>query len=472
MLTEKIRTADARFGMLAEGCGVLAAFSGGPDSCAMLDALWRLSRERGFSLSAAHVNHLLRGEDSERDETFCRDFCRERKIPLEVRRIDVAALARERGKGIEETAREVRYAFFDEVLTHSPALDRVATAHTADDSAETVLFHMMRGTGLRGLGGIPPVRGRVIRPLIFATREEVVTYCREHEISYRIDATNADTVYARNFIRAELMPRLSSLYGNAAERIGRMSETLREDEDYLTAEAERVYTALGGGSVLARDALTALHPAVRGRVLRLAYSCAGGEGLEKTHLDAIATLLSGREPAGLSLPGGVLLRAERNTIRFLAPGKDSPVPKPFPLLLKEGENRVSCGSVWLFPHDGKKECERLKKVYNLFIYRAFDCDKIKNNVFVRTRLPGDRIRFGGMTRRLKKLLCAAHLTQAERDALPVLCDGDGVLWVPGFPPRDGAEASAQCAAPVFIGYARDQDGTAKSEDFLDGQSDQ
>ena len=185
---------------------VLVGFSGGADSTALLHYLLARSRVCGTRVSALHVNHGIRGECADRDEDFCRRVCADWGVPLTVIRADVPTLAKERGQGIEETARQVRYSAFYEAMQADPTVTSVATAHNADDNAETVLFHMARGCGIDGLCGIPPVTDqRVIRPLLACSRKEIIAYCKGNNIQYMEDETNQDTRYTRNHIRHTVM---------------------------------------------------------------------------------------------------------------------------------------------------------------------------------------------------------------------------------------------------------------------------
>ena len=176
----------------------------------LLDVLDALRTELGFALYACHYNHRLRGIESDRDEAFCRTLCKKRNIPLLTGSGDVASEAESTGRGIEETARKMRYAFFDEALAHFGA-DKVATAHNADDNLETLIMHLARGTGLRGLCGIPPLRDKLIRPILFASRSEIEAHCRSRGLEHVEDRTNSDERYTRNRIRARVMPVLQSI---------------------------------------------------------------------------------------------------------------------------------------------------------------------------------------------------------------------------------------------------------------------
>ncbi len=418
--------------------GIIVALSGGADSHALLHALLPMCKDAGVPVMCAHVNHMLRGEDADADEEFCRRICADYGVFIEVLRTDVAAIARERGKGFEETARDVRYAFFASLTEKYPQYSRIATAHTASDNAETVLFNLARGGGMRGLCGIPPVRDSIVRPLIYVTRAEVEDYCTANSLEYVIDCTNADTEYSRNYIRAEVIPRLDTLYGGFADAASRMSRNLRRDCDHLDSEAQKAFDEMYSDG-FSSEALRSLHPAIAVRVLMLAFEKETEKKAESVHLDAVwAKLKEGNEPFSVYLPGDTVVRCERGRLTFI---KETDEPKPYRVELTLGENVLPDGSMLLVLPDGDEKITRSShKIYNLSIFARVSGDTIEGGIFARSRENGDSYRAGGMTRKLKKLLNAARLTVRERYIIPVVCDSEGILWVPHFGVRDGAGA--------------------------------
>lgn len=224
---KKVEKAIADYGMICGG-EVVAALSGGADSVSLLYALKLLKPRLGFSLSACHVNHGLRGEESDGDMRFCQQLCQRLDIPLEILNTDVRAF-QQKHESLEETARRVRYDFFERVSQGKI----LATAHSSNDSAETVLLNLMRGTGLKGLCGIPPVRGNIIRPLIYCTRSEVECFCEAAQLHYVTDKTNLSDDYTRNKIRHLILPEMQKINPSLLDTMSRMQKNLREDSDYL-----------------------------------------------------------------------------------------------------------------------------------------------------------------------------------------------------------------------------------------------
>ena len=264
---DKILTAIKQYDMLGDCKSVTVALSGGADSVTLLHSLKTLEKELGTELSACHVNHNLRGEESDGDEAYVRQLCQELEVPLKVFSVDVTGSVTKH-QSTEERARELRYEAFEKM---SQAFgSKVATAHNACDNAETVLLNMLRGTGLKGLCGIPTVRDYLIRPLILCTRDEIEGYCEENGLRYVTDSTNASTAYTRNKIRLELMPKLLEINPSLYEGIGRMTFALSEDSRFLEDMAKDALDgARTGDGVYSREKLAALPEPILHRVISL-----------------------------------------------------------------------------------------------------------------------------------------------------------------------------------------------------------
>ena len=232
--------------MPKKGSAVLCAVSGGADSVCLLHVMLELSQKEGFSVCAAHFNHGLRGEEAKRDEDFVRALCQKWGVTCLFGAGDTKARIYETGETVEEGARALRYAFLKEAAEKVGA-EKIATAHTANDQAETVIFRLARGTGGLGLGGIPAAREKFIRPLLSVSRGEVETYLAQRDIPFVTDSTNADTQYARNFVRAEILPALEKINQRAVENICRGAEIMARESDYLQSLALERMAALEQG---------------------------------------------------------------------------------------------------------------------------------------------------------------------------------------------------------------------------------
>lgn len=249
--------------MISAGETVCVGLSGGADSVSLLFALRELGGELGFGVRAVHINHGLRGEESERDMRFCERLCGELGIALEVRRLDLAAV-KTKHESLEECARKARYQAFDEVMRG----DKLATAHNLNDNAETVLLNLMRGTGLRGLCGIPPKRGSIIRPLIRCSRAEVEEYCRENSLSYVTDSTNLSDDYTRNRVRHAILPEMLKINPSLPDTISRMTELLRGDSDFLEELAANALADSACGRGYRAAELAKLPKPIKSRAVR------------------------------------------------------------------------------------------------------------------------------------------------------------------------------------------------------------
>ncbi len=284
------------------GTEVLLALSGGPDSASLLD----MAASGGEKLLLCHVNHGIRGAEADRDEEFCRGLAAKDGLPIEIFRADVPAEAVRTGEGLEEAARRVRYDCFGRLMAER-GIGILATAHNADDNAETVLLRLVRGASAGGACGIPAVRelpggGKVVRPLLGVTRERIMAYCSARGLGYVIDSTNSDIRYTRNRIRARVMPELKEINPDVAAAVARFAESVRADSRWLDSEAGAFFGE--HGDALDADMLRDLPPPVAARVLTLAARAAGAAP-EKRHIDVLAAAVAGGVPAAVTLPGSV-----------------------------------------------------------------------------------------------------------------------------------------------------------------------
>lgn len=434
---------------------ILVGYSGGADSTALLHMLWQYRQLYGTPVFAAHVHHGIRGEEADRDEDFCRRFADSLEIPLFVLHADVPRLARERGESVEATARQVRYDFFDSLM-RKEGIPLLATAHNARDNLETMLFHLIRGCGLGGMCGIPQSRrcahGTLIRPLLSVTREEILSYCQDHGLSYVEDSTNQDTEYTRNKIRSEVLPALLEINGAAEENAMRVADTLREDHLCLESMAELFLEELRCGDGLQTEKICGAPAAVVHRALRWLYEEAShGGSLTHAHVLSLCQLARVATPhATVSLPHGMEAVIEEKVLSF-RPRQKKEAPPAFFQPLFEGTNEISqinCEIVMGRSH-------KRKNIYKKSILLSIDSATINGTLIVRNRLPGDRILSGGMHRSVKKLLCDQKIPTELRARLPILCDDDGILAIPDVLQRDGTKPTdphSPLAITIELGF--------------------
>ena len=415
--------------LLPPGSHVLCAVSGGKDSVCLLHLL---SVYPGITLSCAHYNHRLRGEESDGDEAFVRSLCEAWGIPFYSGSGDVRAYAEERGLSIETAARELRYDFLFS-LAEEIGADRIATAHNADDNAETLLLRLARGTGLRGLCGIPEQRDTLIRPLLGTERAEIEAYLLENGLPHREDSSNALDDAARNRIRHHALPALESVNAAAVRNVSRCIEDLRQDGDYLDAEAAKAFAELYDGEALSVSGLLGLHPALRGRVLALFT----GENLPRQNREDILRLCESGN-GEVQLAHGVI----RRRYDRLLPPRDEKAELPDAEISAEGD--FIWGDYKISVAFSEKNCE-IQDSFNTF---SFSSGRICGTLFLTRRREGDSIRFAHRagTRKLRRLFIDAKLPLEERERVPVLRDESGVLAVYGFGRSERAlpEAGESC----------------------------
>lgn len=435
--------------LLSDAGYVIVGFSGGADSTVLL-SFFISQREKypNLKIIAAHVNHMIRGEEADRDRIFCENFCRENVIDFEKAEIDVPALAKESGKGIEEAARDARYAFFNDLrIKYNGAL--IATAHNADDNLETLLLNLTRGSGSRGMGAIAPVRdGIFIRPLLFATSSEIRRFAKGSGISYVTDSTNANTEYTRNAVRASIVPALKRINPGVCSAALRLSAAAREDCDFIEKEAEKVLKGK-----LTRSLMRTLHPALFQRVLLFMYREATGktQNLSRKNTEDCKKAVFATESLSIDLPGGYCFFADKDTVGIIKKAARQ-TPERAPLAIPVTEDKVlSFGDYFLLFTKKEEDINIIEEnIYNLSLHSPVDCDKITGKLFVRTRLPGDTLRIGKMQKKLKKLLCDKGVPQRLRDSLPIICDGEGILYVPLVGSRDGCSADSSSKRQIYI----------------------
>ena len=412
--------------------GVLLGLSGGADSVALLLVLLKYRKERYFPLKAVHINHCIRGEEADSDERFARELCSSLDVSFEAFRIDVPSIAAESGKGIEEAARNVRYGVFDEQIEKEHSLSVIAVAHNATDNLETVIFNMLRGAGTAGVSGIKPIRDNIIRPLIYSSKELITGALCEAGIGFVVDSTNSSLEYSRNYIRNEILPRLSKICENPEKMCMRMSSNLREDDEFLNEAAEEFFVKNQLDGAFAKSDFLELKKPIFTRVLMLMCKSHGLPMPEKVHIDSIFSLLSGKD-FSVSLSGKKSFISYEGMV-FI--GEAVSQKEDFCYKLKEGINEFpEFESIIILSRDKNYDC--FLNVYKKSIQVKINFDIINDSLFVRSKQDADAYRFNGMTKKLKKLFNDRKIPLSERKDVPVFCDSKGILFVPGFKVRDG-----------------------------------
>lgn len=421
-------------GLPEQGLAVVG-FSGGADSTAL--AHWLAGKIDSRRIVLAHVNHMLRGEEAERDEAAARAFARKQGLRLVVSREDVKALAAQSGMGLEECGRSVRYRFFQSLLTGED--DRILTAHTADDNAETMLLNLCRGTGLAGLCGIPGKRGNILRPLLRVTRQEIEEYCAFHVLSYVTDSSNLSSEFARNRIRLEVLPVLKELNPRLIYSMSQTAGLLEQDRRFLSAEGEKLLADAAGEYGLSAAVLRNAPRALQTEALRLWLKRLGCGEPEKKHLEAVLCCLT--EGGAAMLPGdlvvrcaqGVLSAAKREaaqsfsiTVSLEELGQRELLKIPLP----DGRTLVFEKKVVEREENSEK---REQKIHNLLFKNALDYDIIATNLVVRTRREGDKFAPAGrkVTKSLKQVFQECGMPASRRGSAVLLEIGGALAFCEG-----------------------------------------
>ena len=478
------RVADAlrRSGFSRTGATLVAACSGGPDSTALLRCLDRLRETYGLSLLVAHLNHDFRGAEADDDAAFVERLADSLGLACSVVKQDPIAYQRERGiSSFEQGAREMRYSFLAGAA-QSVGASAVATGHTSDDLAETVLLHLLRGAGLHGLRGMTELapwpwlgQGRRIslfRPLLGSTKDEVKAYCREIGQDFREDTGNYLWRFTRNRVRHQLMPRLAEEFNpRVREALTRLARTAAEEVDFLEEELDRVWpeTAAedGDGVTLSASILNGLHPALQRLAFRRAYVLVTGDArrLGESHLAAMLKL-AGSDAGGreLDLPGGVKLRRSYGELRVsrahvpTAPFPELPGEHPISFSVGVGESREFEAGPWRVTIEARKGDNRLDAIvggpgdYAVLL----DREALGDWGTIRAWRSGDRIQPLGMlgSKKLQDLFTDAKVPRYWRDRVPLLVCDRGVAWVAGYRTAEWAKAGGEGRPVLWIRLER------------------
>ncbi len=447
-LAETVDRVLRKSGLVRPGERIGVAVSGGADSVALLRLLMELQPQIGFVPCVIHVNHLLRGRSSNGDEKFVAKLAKSQKLEFFLKRVDIAALAKKQKANLEEVARRERYAYFEQ-LGREERVDRVAVAHTADDQAETVLAHILRGTGLSGLRGIHAEAGIVFRPLLRVRRAELRRYLKALKQRWREDATNQDTKRTRARIRKKLLPMLENNFNaGVVEHLCQLAELAGEDEKYLEGRVsdwiEKSAQRMDEGVTIGLSDVLRAPRAVRTRALRtLVAGVKKHSGqLSLEHVEAVLKLAEQHESGKkLQLPGGVEVRREREVLRFSAVVREGSSARgeaaknyAYEVDLRGGKAELRLVELSVVLHfrviDWPEEGRETKKTGAIL-----DRSRLEHPLVVRNWRPGDEMRPRGHQKvhKLGRLLNEKSISRWEKEKWPVLTSGGKLAWVRGLP---------------------------------------
>ena len=415
MLEEKLLTTIRKYSLILPQENVLVALSGGPDSVALLHLLLKVKDKLGIKLFAAHVNHMLRGKESTRDEEFVKKLCSEWKIPLFTKRINVPKISK--GKNVEAVARKLRYQFLEETL-RSLGRGKIATGHTASDLTETVLLNLTKGTGIKGLRGFLPKRGNVVRPLFEITRSEIEKYLEKENLPYVIDSSNLSTDYERNLIRHKVVSELKKINPSLEKAFLRNCETVRLLEDFIEKETDCILKNWIKKEKLEIpiDEFSKLHPFLKRQLLQKGFHLLTGKSLSFKNVLELEKLTEKEGHKEIHLGEGFKGVKEGE---FLLIKRDEKV-KDFCFKITKLPARINTpvGTLIFEKNEGEP-------IINL---EEFE----KEGLVVRNRREGDKLNFGKYHKSLKKFLIEKKVPHSLRWKLPLLIHGGEIIYIPNL----------------------------------------
>lgn len=416
---DTVKKTIKKHNMLSMGDTVVVGVSGGADSICLLYILSQIKKEFNLNITAIHINHNLRGNDALNDEKFVRAFCHEHSITLKVFSIDVKEIAISMGISLEEAGRIQRYKIFNDA-----GADKIAVAHHLNDSCETMLMRLFRGTGLKGLTGILPVRDNIIRPLINIDRAEIELFCHSNRLSYCTDSTNFEDIYTRNKIRLHLIPWIKEqLNPNILSTLSKTGYMLSQDEDFLNKTARTEYkNTLIDKNTLDISKLKTMHPAVFNRVIRITCESIVStlKDISYDHIASVYELLDKPVGKSVNLPYSITVIRNKSTLVFSTSSNNSynyVLELEKPIYIKEKSFYVLLS-------------KNLKKENFLYTY-SFNYDKIKGDVHLRTKYDGDIFAGENKKRKLKKIFNDLKIPFSSRMDMPLLADNENVFCIIG-----------------------------------------
>lgn len=470
MLKKVIKFIDENH-MIEDREKVLVALSGGPDSICLLHMLWSLRDKLNIELCAAHLNHCLRGDESDKDEDYAKNFCEILDIPFYSKKVDIIKYSKDLGLSSEMSGRKARYDFFNE-LKDKYCLDKIAIAHNANDQAETVLMRLMRGTGIEGLIGIRPVRDSIyIRPILSLTRQEIESYCEENKLKPRIDKTNLETIYSRNKVRLELIPYIKENFNeDIVSTLNRFSKTMSIDNDYLEEVCEKKYKKFCRKHTnkieISKD-LFYEHESILSRVLRKAIFDFNGSlyNIEKVHIHDIICLSNQGTGKKINLPNNLIAENVYDNIVI----KFKTLVENFSAIeFQIDEEKLKDCIVLENSFKGytialriTNNSEILDFKNNNFI-KYFDLKDSNSVVTIRGRMNGDKFTPYGMkgNKKLKDLFIDLKIPKDDRDNIPLVAINDEIAWIVGYRVSDKFKISRKSRKILEVKFYRKEENNA------------
>ncbi|WP_317854319.1 tRNA lysidine(34) synthetase TilS [Chakrabartyella piscis] len=416
-----------KWNLCPEHANITVGVSGGADSVALLHVLWQLAPTFHWTLQAVHVHHGIRGDEADSDQKFVENLCNLWNIPCHIFAFDAASEAKKRGIGTEEAGRQLRYESFAKIAKEGI----IAVAHNQNDQAETILMRLCRGTGLKGLGGIRPKRGNIVRPLLYCTRAEIEAYCKENHLDYCVDSTNGENVYTRNQMRNQVLPLLEGMYPKAVQQISACSERLVEEDLFLEELAQQAFhrcliSKEQNQVIVDREKLAQENLVLIRRVISLVFQELGQlQDVLAVHVEAVLDLVTQTTGKERNLPNGILVSTAYEKL----------ICRRNPKSNGDGfSHKLEIGAEIWIPECNfyvKTEVFSEKKEKNALdgYTKIFDYDKIKDVLYCRTRQTGDTLQFVYGSKKLKDFFIDQKIPKEERNTMPLIAFGSEVIWL-------------------------------------------
>jgi tRNA(Ile)-lysidine synthase len=468
LLQDKVLNTIKKYNLLTQGEKVVVGVSGGPDSICLLHALFVISKILDINLFVFHLNHMLRGEEADKDEDYVIGVCKKLEIPLLTKSVNIKRVAQEEGLSIEEAAREIRYREFA-LYAQAVGASKIAVAHNKNDQAETILMRIIRGTGLDGLTGMELRRGNIIRPLLDISRNEIEEYCNKHLLHPRIDSSNLHNIYTRNKIRLELIPEIDKLFKtDVTDSLVRMSKILRDDNDLLEMNSLDFYKQAvkkedEKNILINLEKLKTYHISMIKRVIRLAVNKVKQnlKGIESVHLDAAVDLIfDGKTGSRICFPENIFVEKSYNTIKI---GQNFEYSSTITFNVEvdipghtyiEGLHtfieasildRIELGNFFKNPTP------------NSFL-QFFDYEKLDMGINIRNRKSGDIFKpyNSNGTKKLKEYLIDNKIPREKRDIIPIMAKGNEVIWIVGYKISDKFKVTENTKSILKLEYKKEK----------------
>jgi tRNA(Ile)-lysidine synthase len=450
-IVTRVDQAIIKYGLLTKGDSILIAFSGGPDSLSLLHFLNQLKTKYDIKLAAAHLDHAIRPTSS-KDRNFCQEICQKLHIKFYSKRLNVPALAKKQGLSVEEAGRDARYAWFDS-LSENYGYHKIATGHTLDDSVETILFNMARGSGLAGLAGIPRKRGKIIRPLLDLEKNELLQWLKDNKIKFLQDISNRSLGYSRNRIRLNILPELEKINPAAKRNIARLSQIVSDELEYfgrvaVSAYKDALHEVGKGKIVLDLGKLVQYDKSLRKKVLQEAIKIVSGDAvtLSSQNIARGLSIIDGDSGKRAPLSRGFYIEKSQGQIAILsAPARFESIGLNIPGKTELPDGLLEARII------GKENIGGLDRA-NLDVY--LDYEKMKK-LAIKYWQDGDKIRPLGMDghRLLSDIFIDCKIPEFEREAVPILISQNKIAWIIGVMISDDFKVTDQTKEVLNLRYA-------------------